>query len=61
MEGPIVLSIHGLTLGGIVLILGLLLKQHKVWIRMKDRVNSMWRKHCHDNNEYFEPLENGRH
>jgi hypothetical protein len=58
-EGPITLTIHGLTLSGIVVILGVLLKQHKVWVRLKDRVNSLWRKHCLDSGEYFEPLENG--
>jgi hypothetical protein len=58
-EGPLTLSLHGLTLGGIVMILGMLLKQHKVWVRLKDRVNTLWRKHCKETGDDFVPLENG--
>ena len=60
VESPITLTIHGITLAGIVCIIGILLKQHKVWIRLKDRMNSLWRKHCKEIGEEYVPLENGR-
>lgn len=58
-ETPITLTLHGLTLAGIVFIGGMLLKQHKVWIRMKDRVNDLWSDRCHAKGERFVSLENG--
>lgn len=60
-EGPIVISIHVATFAGIATILGLLLREHKVWIRMKDRVNQLWRDRCHAKNDDYVPLENGNH
>ena len=58
-ESTLTLTIHGLTLGGIVLIVGLSLKQHRVWIRLKDRVNQLWYDRCHEKGDKYEPLENG--
>jgi len=58
-ENVLTVTFHGITTGGVVLILGIMLKQHKIWTRMKDRLNILWRKHCKDTGDYFEPLENG--
>lgn len=60
VESPITVTIHIATLGGIVTILGVLLKQHKVWTRMKDRCNTLWAKHCMETKELFIPLDNGK-
>lgn len=59
-ETPVTLTVHGLTLGGIVLILGLLFKQHKIWTRMKDRLNQLWFHHCVKSGDKYEPIENGK-
>src|SRR5579859_2476866 len=50
---------HWATLAGVLALLGMALQQHKVWVRLKDRVNSMWYRHCRDTGEKYIPLENG--
>lgn len=60
MESSFTLTLHGLTLAGIVVLLGFSASQHKVWVRMKDRINALWFKHCKDTGERFEPLDNGK-
>jgi hypothetical protein len=60
-EGPITLTLHGLTFGGIVMILAVSLRQHKIWTRMKDRLNTLWYHHCEAKGEPFVPLDNGNH
>lgn len=58
-EGPVTLTIHGVSLGLSILIVSILLKEHKVWTRMKDRVNQLWFDRCHSKGDRFVPLENG--
>jgi len=58
-ETAITLTLHGVTTGGVLLLLGIALKQHKVWVRMKDRMNSLWRSYCKEHDEHYVPLENG--
>lgn len=58
-ETPITLTMHGVTLGAVLLILGLMFKQHSVWVRMKDRLNTLWRKHCIEKGDEYVPLDNG--
>jgi len=61
MESGITLTIHGLTLGGICAILLLLFNQHKIWVRMKDRVNELWREYCERHETVFISLDgNGK-
>jgi hypothetical protein len=59
METPITLSIHGITLAGIIGIFCLLLSEHKVWVRMKDRLNQLWKDRCVVHGDDYVPLENG--
>lgn len=61
METPITLTIHGLTIGLLVFITGLLLKEHKVWVRLKDRANTLWHDRCREKGDDYVPLENGSH
>lgn len=58
-EGPVTISLHVATLVGIFGVLGILLNQHKVWIRMKDRLNTLWKEHCKQTGEDFVRLDNG--
>ena len=58
-ETTLTIAFHGVTAGGILAILAILLKQHKVWVRMKDRMNSMWRAYCKEHDQDYVPLENG--
>jgi hypothetical protein len=58
-ETPITLTLHGLTFGGIMLIAGILLHQHKVWTRMKDRLNDLWQEYCSEKKIPYVPLDNG--
>lgn len=51
---------HWLTTVGVFSILGVVLKQHKIWVRLKDRVNTLWSDRCEKKNELYVPLENGR-
>jgi len=60
MEDPITLSIHGVQLVGTLAILRVVLPQYKVWTRLKDRVNTLWEKHCEKTGDKFVSLENGR-
>jgi hypothetical protein len=50
---------HWMTFGMVTAILGFTLKQHKVWIRMKDRMNTLWHEHTKKTGEKYIPLENG--
>ena len=45
--------------GSVLTILGLLLHQHKVWIRVKDRMNAVWRDYLerHGRASEYIPLE----
>lgn len=61
MENGFTLTLHGLTFGFIAAILGLLLQQNKVWTRMKDRVNSLWKEYCDEKDIPFVSLDgNGK-
>lgn len=51
---------HWLTLTGVCTIIGMLVHQHKVWVRMKDRINTLWYHHCVTKSEPYVPLDNGR-
>lgn len=59
MESPITLTIHSLTLGGIVFIAGLLMREHKVYVRVKDRLNTLWHDRCRIKGDDYVPLDNG--
>lgn len=59
-ESPITLTIHGIQLTATLSVLGVVLKQHKVWTRMKDRLNTLWYKHTKETGDKFIPLENGK-
>lgn len=59
-EGVLATAFHGVSLGTSIVMLGLLLNQHKVWVRMKDRLNQLWRRHCNANGDEYTPLENGK-
>lgn len=61
MESGLTLTLHGLTFGGIVVIVALLLQQHKVWVRMKDWVNELRAEYCERHDIPFTPLDNGKH
>jgi uncharacterized membrane protein len=59
MESMATQIAHWVTMGGVLTLVGFALKQHKVFIRIKDRVNSMWWDHCTKHAIKYEPLENG--
>lgn len=48
----------------LALVFGLAVKglhEHKVWIRAKDRLNTLWSKHCKETGERFVSLDgNGK-
>jgi len=54
------LTFHGIQIGLLVFLISLVLSQHKIWVRMKDRLNSLWYEHCKSKNEKFVSLENGK-
>lgn len=58
-ETPITLTLHGVTLGAVLIMLGMMFKQHRVWTRLKDRVNTMWFHHCVKSGDHYESLDNG--
>jgi hypothetical protein len=54
----IALNVAQLGVSSTVLIV--LLDQHKVWVRLKDRVNSLWSDRCEEKGERYVPLDNGK-
>lgn len=65
-ETPVTITIHGIQLAidGGILALGIryagpLLRQYKIWSRMKERMNTLWWKHCKETGDRFETVENG--
>lgn len=59
MESTFANVTHGLTLVGIFGIGGMLLREHKVFVRMKDRLNTLWYHHCVEKKEPYVSLDNG--
>jgi len=59
-ESGFTLTIHSLQLAVSVSILGLVLTQHKIWIRLKDRMNTLWSDRCKKTGDRYVPLENGK-
>jgi hypothetical protein len=51
---------HGLSFGTTILILGILLRQHKIWTRVKDRLDELWAEYCKSKGIRFKPIENGK-
>jgi hypothetical protein len=60
MESGLTLAFHGVQLTVSIAVLGIVLNQHKVWVRMKDRINSLWYKHCKETGDRYTPLDNGK-
>lgn len=59
-ETPFTITLHGLTLGAVVIILGLILKEHKTYTHIKERVNQLWYHHCVKSGDKYESVDNGR-
>lgn len=59
MESTFTLIEHHATFGIVAFIALALLRQHKVYIRMKDRLNTLWRDRCRLKDDDYTPLENG--
>jgi hypothetical protein len=51
---------HWAGTAGTFAILTILVKQHTIWVRLKDRLNTLWRKHCRETGQDYVPLDNGR-
>jgi hypothetical protein len=47
------------SLASSIAVLGLLLNQHKIWIRLKDRVNDMWKDYCDAHDIPYTKIDNG--
>ncbi len=52
--------LHSLTLAGTVAILMLMLREHKIYIRIKDRLNTLWYHHCKEKGDPYTPIDNGK-
>ena len=61
MESTLTITLHGVTLASTLTIIGILLKEHKVWIRMKDRLNQLWMDRCKAKGDDYVALGNGDH
>lgn len=48
-----------ITLAGVILIGSLLAKDHKIWVRMTDQVDSMWKEFCDKHSIQYKSLRNG--
>lgn len=51
---------HYVSAGGVITIIGIMLREHKVFVRMKDRLNTLWHDRCKVKGDDYVPLENGR-
>ena len=52
---------HGLSLATTVAILTILLNQHKIWVRLKDRVNDMWADYCASHDIPYTKIDGNGH
>ncbi len=52
---------HGVSLTLTISILTILLREHKVWTRVKDRLNTLWSNHCKETGDEYVALDNGKH
>lgn len=59
METTATLTIHSLTLGGIIAILGILAYQHKIYIRVIDRLDQVWADYCDNHKIKYTQIKNG--
>jgi len=55
----IVLGISALSAAGVFTLIGFALKQHKIFVRIKERLDHVWSDYCHKHKIRFVPLENG--
>ncbi len=69
-EGWLITTLHGLSLGVSVATLGLVMRlatpvarEWRIYRRMKERMNQLWRRHCTDvtGDDYVALEENGKH
>jgi hypothetical protein len=64
VETPLTLTFHGIQITisiATLLLLAPLLKQYKIWNRIKDRVNTLWQKHCEKTGDRFVSLDGNGH
>lgn len=67
-EGPVTITLHAvnLTIDGGILLLGLkylgpALKEYRIYGRIKERLNTLWHKHCEDTGDPYVAVEsNGK-
>jgi len=59
-EGTVSLALHGLSFTATLMVLGIIAREHKIWVRMRDRLNTLWWRHCQTTGDKYDPLENGR-
>lgn len=51
---------HHINLGATLVILAWIFKNHKVIVRGKDRMNTLWYRYCQITQTLYAPLENGK-
>ena len=49
------------TLASVLAGISLVLRQHKIWVRMKERLNTLWFYHCKASGDPYAPLDNSSH
>lgn len=49
--------IHSVSVLSNLGVLTLLVKEHKIWTRLKDRVNNMWFEYCQNHDIQFEKVD----
>lgn len=52
--------LHAATLVASSACLGILLREHKIYVRIKDRLNTLWYHYCKTREEPYVPLDNGK-
>jgi hypothetical protein len=50
---------HHVNLVAVLTILGFLAREHKVYGRMKERMNELWFNYCGERQKLYSPVENG--
>lgn len=61
MESSLTLLEHHATFGLVIFIAGLVLREHKVYVRVKDRLNTLWHDRCRAKGDDYVPIDNGAH
>ena len=58
-ETGLAVYVHFANLGATLTVLGVVLREYKVYGRIKERMNELWFNYCGERQKLYSPVENG--